>query len=54
VAAKVKQLAITHHDPMHSDADVDAIVAKCALRATEHGSSCIVFGAREGIELKLG
>lgn len=54
VAAKVKQLAITHHDPMHSDVDVDAIVAKCARRAVEHGSGCTVFGAREGIELKIG
>ena len=54
VRAHVKQLAITHHDPMHSDADVDSIVATCSRRAQEHGSQVVVFGAREGIELKIG
>jgi hypothetical protein len=54
VRAAARQLAITHHDPMHSDADVDALMAVCAKRAVDHGSSVAVFGAREGVELKIG
>ncbi len=54
VRAHAKQLAITHHDPMHADTDVDALVSTCAARAKEHGSNLVVFGAREGIELKIG
>jgi len=53
VRAHVKQLVITHHDPMHSDSDVDALIATCALRARHHGSRAVVFGAREGVELKV-
>jgi ribonuclease BN (tRNA processing enzyme) len=53
VRAEVKQLALFHHDPMHSDAEVDTIVGLCNARAKAHGSKLIVFGAREGIELKI-
>jgi len=53
VAAGVKQLAITHHDPMQSDADVDAKIEACAARARRFGSDLSVFGAREGVELKI-
>ncbi len=52
--AKVKQLALTHHDPMHSDLQVDLKIAACSERADALGYSVQVFGAREGIELKLG
>jgi phosphoribosyl 1,2-cyclic phosphodiesterase len=53
VRAGAKQLALFHHDPMHSDAEVDTIVALCNSRAKALGSKLVVFGAREGIELKL-
>jgi phosphoribosyl 1,2-cyclic phosphodiesterase len=52
--AKVKQLALTHHDPMHSDLQVDLKVAACSDRAEALGYTMQVFGAREGIELKVG
>jgi phosphoribosyl 1,2-cyclic phosphodiesterase len=52
--AKVKQLALTHHDPMHSDLQVDLKVAGCSERAESLGYTMQVFGAREGIELKVG
>jgi len=52
--AKVKQLALTHHDPMHSDMQVDLKVAACAERSEQLGFGLQVFGAREGIELKIG
>lgn len=53
VQAGVKQLAIYHHDPMHSDDDVDALIDVCRRRALLHGSKLSVFGAREGLELRI-
>lgn len=52
--AGVQQLAIFHHDPMHSDQDVEAKVAQCRARAVAQGAaSMVVFAAREGVELRL-
>jgi phosphoribosyl 1,2-cyclic phosphodiesterase len=53
VQAKCKVLAVFHHDPMQSDREVDAKVAACSARAAHLGSSLKVFGAREGVELKI-
>ncbi len=53
VAAGVKQLAVTHHDPMQADDDVSRKIAACRSRAERLGSDLIVFGAREGMELKI-
>jgi phosphoribosyl 1,2-cyclic phosphodiesterase len=53
VQGKVRQLALTHHDPMHSDRDVDLMVLECQERAEAHGAELEVFGAREGVTLKL-
>jgi phosphoribosyl 1,2-cyclic phosphodiesterase len=55
LAAGVKQLALFHHDPMQSDADLDQKIAACARRANERAGrdKLKVFGAREGVELKL-
>jgi phosphoribosyl 1,2-cyclic phosphodiesterase len=53
VQASVKQLALTHHDPMHSDRDVDLMVLECQERAEKAGVDLEVFGAREGVTLKL-
>jgi phosphoribosyl 1,2-cyclic phosphodiesterase len=52
VQAGVRQLALTHHDPMHSDRDVDLMVLECQERAVAHGAELEVFGAREGVTLK--
>jgi phosphoribosyl 1,2-cyclic phosphodiesterase len=51
--AGVKQCAVFHHDPMHSDEVVDAKIQGCRERALAHGSELVIFGAREGVELKL-
>ena len=51
--ANVPMLAITHHDPMQSDADVEAKVADCTRRAQRLQIPVQVFSAREGVELKL-
>jgi phosphoribosyl 1,2-cyclic phosphodiesterase len=53
-AADVKQLAIFHHDPMHSDVDVDRKIVLCRERALRLRKDLVVFGAREGLELRLG
>lgn len=53
IAAGVKQCAIYHHDPMHSDSVVDAIILGAQQRALARGSQLTVFGAREGMTLKL-
>ena len=53
IQANARQLAIFHHDPMHSDAEVDTMIALCNARVRAQGSKLVVFGAREGVELKL-
>ncbi|HMJ10030.1 MAG TPA: MBL fold metallo-hydrolase [Polyangiaceae bacterium] len=53
VQAKVKQCAIFHHDPMHADELVDHMIQDCRERAAEFGSDVLIFGAREGLTLKL-
>ena len=53
VQAQVKQLAITHHDPMHSDDAVERKITEARQRAESQGSDLVVFGGREGLEIKL-
>jgi phosphoribosyl 1,2-cyclic phosphodiesterase len=53
IQAHVKQLAIYHHDPMHSDEFIDEVIEGCRARVTRAGSNLVVFGAREGVELKI-
>src|SRR4029079_8027340 len=53
VQARVKQLAIYHHDPMHADEVVDDTIATCRNRAAGFASNVVVLGAREGLELKM-
>jgi phosphoribosyl 1,2-cyclic phosphodiesterase len=52
--AGVRRVALTHHDPMHSDRDVDDIVTEGEQRARRLGFDRLqVFGAREGVTLKV-
>jgi len=52
--AGVKRLALTHHDPMHSDREIDVLVSEGELRARRLGYEELeVFGAREGVTLKI-
>lgn len=53
IAAGVKQLAITHHDPMQTDPDVERKIAACRRRAALRAPGLQVFAAREGVELKI-
>jgi len=51
--AKVKRLALFHHDPMRSDDQLDAVVAAARERAARQGSSLEIFAAAEGQLLEL-
>lgn len=51
--AGVKQCAIFHHDPMHSDEFVEEIVREGRERAAQRNGKLSVFGAREGLEPKV-
>jgi len=51
--AGVKQLAVSHHDPLQTDDDVHAKISSCRERAAKLGSDLVVFGARESLELKI-
>lgn len=53
IQAGVRLLALTHHDPMQSDRDVDAKVFTASERARAIGAELEVFGAREGVTLRL-
>lgn len=52
-AANVKRLALYHHDPLHSDDQIDAIVDAARRRVQLRGSRLDVFAAREGLTLKI-
>ncbi len=54
VQAGVRQLALYHHDPLHSDDQVDAILEAARKRVALRGSSLSVFAAREGLVLRIG
>ena len=53
VQAEVKRLALFHHDPNHSDAEIDGFVDQARARAKMHGASFEIFAARESLELRL-
>ncbi len=53
VLAGVKQLALYHHDPGRRDDLVDEIVALSASRAKAYGSDVEVFGACEGLTVRI-
>ncbi len=53
IDAHVKRLAITHHDPMQSDDQVDEKILRCRKRAEAQHADLIIFGAREKVELRI-
>jgi CheY-like chemotaxis protein/phosphoribosyl 1,2-cyclic phosphodiesterase len=54
LAAGVKRLALFHHDPVRTDAEVDMLVAMCRRRVANLGGTLEVFGAAEGLVIDLG
>ncbi len=53
VQAGVKQVALFHHDPLHSDEQIDHLLLDAQKRASLRGSKVEIFAAREGLALKL-
>lgn len=53
ISANIKQVAITHHDPLQTDEMVDKKIHSCMTRAAILSYNGVIFPAREGITLKL-
>ncbi len=53
LAGKVEQLALFHHDPDHTDADIDLILEACQTIVREQGAELECFAAQEGMEIIL-
>src|SRR5437588_143144 len=47
VEAGVRRVALFHHEPTHSDDDIDRMIEACRARAREAGSEIDVFAAAE-------
>ncbi|MBT8131117.1 MAG: MBL fold metallo-hydrolase, partial [Gammaproteobacteria bacterium] len=52
-AAGVRQLALTHHDPMRNDDDVDQVVSAMRNRLSANRQPLQVFAAAEGQKIEL-
>ncbi len=53
IRARVKNLALFHHDPEDTDGGIDHKVLACRKRAARLGSNLVICGAREGVEMKF-
>jgi phosphoribosyl 1,2-cyclic phosphodiesterase len=51
--AKVKNLALFHHDPEDTDRAIDQKVLACRRRAARLGGRLVICAAREGVEMKF-
>ncbi len=51
--ARVKTLALFHHDPESTDRAIDDKVQACRQRAGRHGAAMVICAAREGVEFKF-
>jgi ribonuclease BN (tRNA processing enzyme) len=51
--AGVKQLALYHHDPSHTDADIDRMVVSCKGWMHKHRAAFTSFAACEGDTVTL-
>lgn len=47
----MERLGLFHHDPDHTDKDVDKLVAFCQEKITQGGSRVYCFGVQEGMEI---
>jgi len=53
MAANVKQVVLSHHDPEHDDDFLDALEARCQDQVRAAGSDLNVLAAAEGLEIYL-
>jgi phosphoribosyl 1,2-cyclic phosphodiesterase len=53
LAAKVRRFGIFHHDPQHTDAQLDRLVQGCRDRISRERGRVDCFGVAEGMEIRL-
>jgi ribonuclease BN (tRNA processing enzyme) len=53
VAARVRRLALFHHDPERTDEQLDEMVAGCRKELARQGVAMECFASQEGLELIL-
>src|SRR4030043_910979 len=53
MAAKIKKCVLFHHDPSHTDADLDKIGIQCLEIIKRQGGSMDCIVAQEGLEIEL-
>jgi phosphoribosyl 1,2-cyclic phosphodiesterase len=53
VQARVRRVALFHHEPTHADADIDRMLEAARARARQAGSSVVVLAAAEGESIDL-
>jgi len=53
IKAGVPRFGTFHHDPDHSDAEIDSSIRHCRSIARKHGSRTVCFAVGEGMELTV-
>jgi len=53
VNSEVKRLVLFHHDPMHDDRQVDAMVEFCRDKIKANGKEIRVMGAADKLTLRI-
>jgi hypothetical protein len=53
LAAKVKNLILFHHDPLHDDAFIDKMIDSAKKISWQEGSNMRILGAQEGLQISL-
>ena len=53
ITAGVKRFGIFHHDPEHTDDDMDRFIASCQRQIIQARSKVTCFGVKEGMEIIL-
>lgn len=54
IAARVRRLALFHHDPNHTDGEMDKLVEQARARARRRAADLEIFAAMEGATVTLG
>jgi ribonuclease BN (tRNA processing enzyme) len=53
IKAGVQRFGLFHHDPEHTDDDIDGFVTLCQEKAGQAHSKVECFGAKEGMEITV-
>ena len=54
VEGQVKQVALFHHDPIHTDEQIDQMVEYCQTDLIPSDSTLQCIAAREGLQIPIG